>query len=116
MPLYVLLIIASATLAASAVTYFFARTKLFSFTLILFYASSTLLSFSLFHTHQTVLFYIIVTIFVALPIVCLTLFAVDAYFAVFCTDTSFVFVLVWLLIPMLFIINLISYLVKAIHA
>ncbi|MEP9411596.1 MAG: hypothetical protein HRF42_09350 [Candidatus Brocadia sp.] len=115
MPLYVLLIIASATLAASAVTYFFARTKLFSCMLILFYASCTLLSFLLFHTHQTVLFYVIVAIFVILPIACLTLFAVDMYFAVFCTDTSFVFVLVWLLIPMFFIINLIGYLARVIR-
>lgn len=115
MPPYVLLITAFVTLIASAATYFFGKKGPFICTLILFYACNTLLSSFLFYNHQTVLFSIIVTVFVAFPVICLIVFAVDTYFAVFCTDTSFVFVLVWLLIPMLFIINLISYLLKPIH-
>ena len=114
MPLYVLLIIAFVTLIASAVTYFFAKARLLSCTLLLFYTSNTFLSFLLF-SHQTVLFSVIVTLFVALPIICLIIFAVDMYFAIFCTDTSFVFVLVWLLMPLFFIINLVRYILKIVH-
>lgn len=115
MPPYVLLVIAFITLIASAVSYFFAKTRLLSCTLILFYACNTFLSFLLFYHHQAVLFSVIVTLFVALPIICLIIFAVDTHFAVFCTDTSFVFVLVWLLIPLFFIINLIRYILKIVH-
>src|SRR3990167_637336 len=43
---YVLLLIAFVSLIASAISYFFARIKTFSFTLLLFYASNTFLSFS----------------------------------------------------------------------
>lgn len=114
MPPYVLLVIAFVTLIASAVTYFFAKARLLSCTLLLFYTSNTFLSFLLFF-HQTILFSVIVTLFVALPIICLIIFAVDMYFAVFCTDTSFVFVLVWLLMPLFFIINLVRYILKIVH-
>ena len=113
---YVLLLIAFASLIASAISYFFAKIKLFSFTLILFYTSNTFLSFFLIHNHHTVFFYIIVIFFVALPIICLLLFALDIRYALFCTDTSFVLVFVWLLIPVLFIVNLISYILTVIHA
>lgn len=114
MPPYVLLVIAFITLIASAVSYFFAKARLLSCTLLLFYTSNTFLSFLLF-SHQTVLFSVIVTLFVALPIICLIIFAVDMYFAIFCTDTSFVFVLVWLLMPLFFIINLVRYILKIVH-
>lgn len=112
MPLYVLLIMAFAFLIAAAVSYFFAKTKLFSFTLLLFYTFNTCFSFSLLYNHHSILFYTIVIIFVALPIICLITFALDTHYALFCIDTSFAVFIVWLLIPALFTINLIIYIVN----
>lgn len=113
---YVLLLIAFVSLIASAISYFFAKIKTFSFTLLFFYASNTFLSFSLIHNHHIVFFYIIIIFLVAFPITCLILFALDMRCALFCTDTSFVLFFVWLLTPVLFIVNLISYALEVIHA
>jgi len=115
-PSYALLTIAFVTLIASAVSYFFTKPRILSFTLVLFYTCNTFLSSLLFYDHLTILFYIIIVIFVALPIICLITFALDTHYALFCTDTSFVFVLVWFFIPAFFIVNLIRYLFKIIHA
>lgn len=114
MPPDLLLILTFFTFIASAGSYFFARTRLLSFFLILFYAGSTLLSSSLFSDYP-VLLCLIIIVFVALPVMCLILFALDVQYGLFCTDTSFVFVLIWLLIPVLFSINLIRYLFKVIY-
>ncbi len=116
MPLYVLLIIAFAFLLAAAASYFFAKTKLFSFTLLLFYIFNACISFSLFYNHHVIIFYVIVVIFIALPIICLITFAFDVHYALFCIDTSFAVVVVWLLIPAFFAVNLIAYIVRIIHA
>lgn len=113
---YVLLLIAFASLVASAITYFFAKIKTFSFTLLLFYTCNTFLSFSLIHNQHIVFFYTIAIFLIAFPVICLMLFALDTLYGLFCTDTSFVLVIVWLLIPALFIVNLISYILKVIHA
>jgi hypothetical protein len=51
-----------------------------------------------------------------LPIICLILFALDTHYALFCIDTSFVFMIVWPFIAMFFFINLICYLFHVIHA
>ena len=115
MPLYVVLLIAFVSLTASAVSYFFAKIKLFSFTLLLFYTSSTFLSFSLIYNNHAVFFYTIAMFLIVLPIICLILFALDVHYGLFCIDTSFVLVLVWLLTPVLFIVNLISYILKVVH-
>lgn len=116
MPLYVLLLIAFASLIASAISYFFAKTKLLSFTLILFYTSNTFLSFFLIHNNHAVFFYTIVIFLIIFPMICLILFALDVHYGLFCIDTSFVLVLVWLLTPVLFIVTLVSYILKIIHA
>ncbi len=116
MPLYVLLLIAFASLIASAISYFFARIKLFSFTLLVFYTCNTFLSFFLTHNNHAVFFYTIVTFLVVFPIICLVLFALDVRYGLFCIDSSFVLVLVWLLTPVLFVVTLISYIIKVIHA
>lgn len=113
---YVILIIAFASLIAAAICYFFARIKLFSFTLLLFYTCNTFLSFFLTHNNHTVFFYTIVIFLVVFPILCLILFALDVRYGLFCIDSSFVLVLVWLLTPVLFVVNLISYIIKVIHA
>lgn len=111
----ILLMVTFVALFASAGSYFFAKTRMLFFFLILFYTGSTFLSSSLF-SHSPVFLCIIITVFVALPVVCLILFALDVQYGFFCTDTSFIFVLVWLLIPALFFINLIKYLFKIIYA
>ena len=116
MSLYLLLLISFASLIASAISYFFAKRKTFSFTLLLFYTCNTFLSFSLIHNNHAIFFYTIVMFLIVLPIICLLLFALDVYYGLFCTDTSFVLVFVWLLIPVLFIVNLISYILTVIHA
>lgn len=116
MPPYTLLIIAVVSLIASGTSYFFAKIKVFSLTLLLFYASNTILSFLLLYNHHVVLLYTIVTLFVAFPIICLITFVLDRYCALFCIDTSFVLVIVWLLMPSLFIVNLLIYIIKIIHA
>lgn len=116
MPLYVLLLIAFASLIVSAVSYFFAKIKLFSFTLLLFYTCNTFLSFSLTHNNHAVFFYAIVMFLIVFPILCLILFALDVHYGLFCIDTSFVLVIVWLLTPVLFVVNLVSYILKVIHA
>lgn len=84
--------------------------------LLLFYTSNTLLSSFLIYNFNIIFFYTIVTFFVVLPLVCLILFALDVYYGLFCIDTSFVFVFIWLLIPAFFTINLFSYLLKVFHA
>ncbi|TVM04378.1 MAG: hypothetical protein CV087_00340 [Candidatus Brocadia sp. WS118] len=81
----------------------------------LFYTGSTLLSASLF-SHHPLFLCIIIIVFIALPVTCLILFALDVQYGLFCTDTSFVFILVWLLIPALFFINFIKYLFKVLYA
>lgn len=116
MPPYTLLIIAAVSLIASGASYFFAKIKVFSLTLLLFYASNTFLSFLLLHDHHIILLYTIATLFVAFPIICLITFVLDRYCALFCIDTSFVLVIVWLLMPSLFIVNLLIYIIKIIHA
>ena len=113
---YVLLLIAFASLIASAISYFFAKIKLFSFTLLLFYACNSFPSFSLIHNNHAFFFYTIVMFLIVLPIICLILFALDVHYGLFCIDTSFVLVLVWLLTPVLFVVNLVSYILKVIHA
>ena len=113
---YALLLIAFASLIASAISYFFAKIKLFSFTLLLFYTCNTFLSFFLIHNNHAVFFYTIVIFLIVFPIICLILFALDVHYGLFCIDTSFVLVLVWLLTPVLFVVNLISYILKVIHA
>lgn len=115
MPSYLLLIVAFVTLVASAGSYFLAKRRLLTLFLILFYTESTFLSASLF-SHQPFFLCTIIIVLVALPITCLILFALDTYYGLFCTDTSFVFVLVWLLIPALFFINFIKYLFKVLYA
>ena len=113
---YVLLLIAFASLIASAISYFFAKIKLFSFTLLLFYTCNTFLSFFLIHNNHAVFFYTIVIFLIVFPIICLILFALDVHYGLFCIDTSFVLVLIWLLTPIFFIVNLVSYILKVIHA
>lgn len=115
MPPYLLLIVTFVTLVASAGSYFFAKTKLVALFLILFYTGSTFLSASLF-SHHPLFLCIIIIVFIALPVMCLILFALDVQYGLFCTDTSFVFVLVWLLIPGLFTIHYIKYLFMVIYA
>lgn len=111
----VLLIIAFVSLLASAGSYFFAKIRILPFALFLFYACNTFLSSLLFLDHP-ILFCIIGIFFVALPVICLIIFALDTQYALFCTDTSFIFVIVWLFIPMFFFINLVFYLFNVIHA
>jgi len=113
---YVFLLIASASLIASAMSYFFAKIKSFSFTLLLFYTCNTFFSFFLIHNNHAFFFYTIVIFLIIFPILCLILFALDVYYGLFCIDTSFVLFLVWLLTPVLFIVNLVSYILKVIHA
>lgn len=115
MPPYLLLIVTFVTFVASAGSYFFAKTRLLTLCLILFYTASTFLSASLFSNHPVFLC-IIIIVFIALPVICLILFAFDVQYGLFCTDTSFVFVFVWLLIPALFFINFITYLFKVFYA
>lgn len=115
MPPFVLIIIAFVSLIASAVSYFFAKIRVLSFSLVLFYTCNTFLSSVLYSNHP-ILFCIIGTVFVALPVICLIIFALDTHYALFCTDTSFVFVIVWLLIPAFFVINLMRYFFTTIHA
>ncbi|KAA0251005.1 MAG: hypothetical protein DWB56_09760 [Candidatus Jettenia sp.] len=110
-----LLITAFVSFVTSAVTYFFAKIKIFSCALLLFYGTNFFLSFFLLNTHIT-LFIIIIILFLAFPIICLLIFVVDTYRALFCTDTSFVLVIVWLLMPPFFMINLIVYTFRIIHA
>lgn len=97
----VLLIIAFVSLLVSAGSYFFAKIKILSFTLFLFYTCNTFLSSLLFLNHP-LLFCIIGIFFIALPIICLILFALDTHYALFCIDTSFVFMIVWPFIAMFF--------------
>lgn len=111
----VLLIITFVFLIASAVSYFFAKPRILFFALFLFYTCNTILSSILFHNHP-ILFCIIGIFFVALPVICLILFALDTQYALFCTDSSFVFVIVWPFIAMFFFINLIWYLFHVIQA
>ena len=113
---YVFLLIASASLIASAMSYFFAKIKLFSFTLLLFYTCNTFFSFFLIHNNHAFFFYTIVIFLIVSPILCLILFALDVHYGLFCIDTSFVLILVWLLTPVLFIVNFISYILTVIHA
>lgn len=113
--LTILLAIAAASLVICAASYYFSRIKLFSFTLILFYAASVYLDSILFSPCPSIAFVALVTLFVAIPLVCLVIFAVDTHFALFCADTSFALVIVWLLAPVLLVINFISYLVKMLH-
>ena|SRR3989337_744456 len=113
---HVFLLIAFASLIVSAVSYFFAKIKLFSFTLLLFYACNSFLSFSLIHNNHAFFFYTIVIFLIIFPIICLILFALDVHYGLFCIDTSFVLILVWLLTPVLFIVNFISYILTVIHA
>lgn len=113
-PPVVLLMVTFVTFLASAGSYFFAKTRLLSFFLILFYTGSTILSSSLFSDYPVFLCLIII-VFIALPVICLILFALDVQYGFFCTDSSFIFVLVWLLIPVLFAINFITYLFMVIY-
>ncbi len=111
----ILLAIAAASLVICAASYYFSRIKLFSFTLILFYASSVYLNAFLFSHSPSMVFITLVALFVALPFVCLVIFALDTHFALFCADTSFALVIVWLFAPVLLAINFISYLVKMLY-
>ncbi len=113
---HALLLIAFVSLTASAVSYFFAKIKLFSFTLLLFYTCNTFLSFFLIYNNHAVFFYTIVIFLIVFPVICLILFALDVHYGLFCIDTSFVLVFVWLLTPVLFIVTLVSYILKVIHA
>ena len=115
MPDYALLAISFILVIISAVSYYFVKAKTFSFTLLLFYTCNTILSFLLLHNHS-IIFYIAVSIFVALPIICLIIFAIDMRYALFCTDMSFAFVIVWIFIPVFFIVNLIIYIFRLIYA
>ena len=115
MPLYVLLITAFVFLLVSAASYFFVKKKVFLFSVLLFYSCSVLLSHLLLLNHP-VIFYIIIALLVAFPIICLIIFVFDVYRALFCIDTSFVFVVVWLLMPALFVVNFVIYVVNIIYA
>ena len=115
-PAYALLLISFVLLITSALSYYFVRARIFSFTLFLFYICNSILSFSLLHNNSIIFFYIIVTILVAFPIICLLIFAIDMRYALFCTDMSFALVIVWLLIPVFFVVNLIIYIFQIIHA
>ncbi len=116
MPHSALLAIAFLSLVASAISYFFAKARLFLFTLFLFYTSNAFLSFFLFYEHQTVLFYTMIILFIVFPALCLIIFIADRYYAIFCTDTSFVIVIVWLFIPVLFMVNFVVVLLRGIYA
>ena len=115
MSLTILLAIAAASLAICAVSYYFSRIKLFSFTLILFYTSSVYLDSFLFSHCPSIVFITVVVLLVAVPFACLLVFALDTHFALFCTDTSFALVVVWMLAPVLLGINSLFYLVKMLH-
>lgn len=110
------MIIAFVSLTSSAISYFFAKAKVFLFSLLVFYICNFFLSYGIFYNSHPTLFIALITLFLVFPVGCLITFTLDKYWALFCTDTSFIFVIVWLLIPVFFVINLISYIVKAIHA
>jgi hypothetical protein len=114
--LFLLTVIALVSLAVSAVSYFFAKTKILLFAFLVFYATNFFLSFFLFYDFHLILFIAITTLFLAFPVSCIVIFSLDTFYALFCTDTSFVFVIVWLLMPIFFIINLISYIITIVHA
>ncbi len=115
MSLSVLLAIAAALLAICAASYYYSRIKLFSFTLILFYASSVYLDALLFSHCPSIVFVAMVALFVVAPFACLLIFALDTHFALFCSDTSFALVIIWMLAPVFLVINFISFLVKILH-
>ena len=110
MPISGLFIIAFFLFIIAAVSYFFAKTKTFSFALLLFYACNTYLSQILLYHPHPLLFYIIITLFLIFPLVCLILFALDVRYGLFCTDTTFIIIFVWLLIPAYLMTNIILYL------
>lgn len=114
MPLSLILVMAFLSLAASAVSYFFAKPRLFSCLLFLFYVSNVMLSSSLLYNRFLVLFCILAAIGVVFPIICLILFALDTRYGLFCTDSSFVVVIVWLLAPVLLVINSMAFAAKVI--
>ena len=115
MILRTLLITGFLALFASALTYFYARVKLFSITLIVFYVCNGLLSSAFFYNTHVIFFYIIMAFFVAFPVMCLIIFALDTHYALFCTDASFLVVFVWLFIFLFFLINLIAFVTRIIH-
>ena len=115
MILRTLLITGFLALLALAITYFYARVKPFSITLLVFYVCNGLLSSSFFYNTHVIFFYIIMIFFVAFPVVCLIIFALDTHYALFCTDASFLVVFVWLFIFLFFLINLIAFAMRIIY-
>jgi len=115
-PTYVLLIISFFLLISTAICYFYKKISAFSITLLLFFSCNVYISALLLYDNLVLFFYTIILLFVLCPVACLILFVIDVYSGLFCTDTSFIIVLVWLLLPAFFITNTIVFGIKWLSA
>lgn len=92
-----------------AFCYFFARFRLCIFFLVVFYISSILFAHGHLYGNHNIIFYLILTIAVIIPSLGLIIFAFDARYGLFCTDTSFSIVFAWFLSPLILFANLIIF-------
>lgn len=95
------------SLPLTAACYFYSKIKLCIFFALIFFASNIIFAHSLLYEDYTAFFYLLMALSVVFPVLCLTAFALDVKYGIFCIDTSFSSIIAWIFSPILLPINLI---------
>lgn len=104
-----MLIVSVFSFLSIAFCYFFSRFKLCILLLVVYYISNILFAHGHLYGDHNIIFYLVVTIAVIIPGLGLIIFAFDARYGLFCTDTSFSIVFAWFLSPLILLANLILF-------
>ncbi len=102
-----LIILSLLSLPLMAICYFWSRLYLCIMFSLIFFISNIMLAHGLLYEHYVISFYLLMLLCVVFPISCLIAFALDVRYGIFCIDTSFSLVVVWIFSPILLPINII---------
>ena len=103
----ILIILSILSLPLTAAYYFYSKIKLCVLFALIFLVSNIIFAHGLLYEDYTFFFYLLLVPCIVFPVSCLTAFALDVKYGIFCIDTSFSSIIAWMLSPILLPINLI---------
>jgi len=102
-----LIVLSILSLPLTAACYFYSKIRLCVLFALIFFVSNIIFAHGLLYEDYTLFFYLLLVPCVVFPVSCLTAFALDVKYGIFCIDTSFSSIIAWIFSPILLPINLI---------
>ncbi len=103
----ILIILSILSLPLAAACYFYSRLWLCIIFGLTFLVSNIIFAHDLLYGDYTGCLYLLLVPCVVLPVSCLIAFALDVKYGIFCIDTTFSILIVWIFAPILLPVNLI---------